>query len=201
MGSIRRTILLTVVIASLCSAADPVRTDREVLLLQCDSVISMIGAEITSLPSISVVFGSDTVTTFFRPNMLQRLTATTVPVQLQSDPTGTTLELHVQESSVFYGEVFTESFFGTRKCERRVKVAVMASLISPDKRKVLTSRTVSSTSVDTVEFATVAQLHSSSIPMTRFTAPALTFFDSFLEPAIVTVASGIVIYLFFTIRS
>ena len=201
MGSIRRNILLTVIVASLCSAADPVRTDREVLLQQCDSVMSMIGSEIRTVSAISVVLGSDTVTAFFRPNILQGLAATSVPVQFQSDPTGTTLELHVQESSVLYGEIFTESFFGTRKCERRVKVAVSTSLFSPEKQKVLSSKTVSSTSVDTVDFASVDQLHSSSIPMTRFTPPALTFFDSFLEPAIVTVASGIVIYLFFTIRS
>lgn len=201
MESIRRNILLTVVIASLCSAADPVRTDREALLLQCDSVISQISVDTKDQASLFLTFGNDAVTQFFRPNIVQAFTRRSLPVYLKEDSTGTTLELHVQESSVFYGEVFTETFFGERKCERTVTVTVLASLLSAHDKKVIFSRPYTRSAVDTVALSMVEQFHSSSIPVTRYIKPELSFFDSVIEPAIVTVASGIVIYLFFTIRS
>ena len=201
MESIRRNILLTIVIASLCSAADPVRTDREALLLQCDSVVSQIFVDTKDQASLFLTFGNDLATQFFRPNIVQAFTTRGLPVYLNNDSIGTTLELHVQESSVFYGEVFTETFFGERKCERTVTVTVLASLLSADDKKVIFSRPYTRSAVDTVALSMVEQFHSSTIPVTRYIKPELSFFDSVIEPAIVTVASGIVIYLFFTIRS
>lgn len=201
MESIRRNIVLTFFIASLCSAADPHPTERELLFQQCDSLLRSVVRDIGSFPSITLILGQDSVTTFYRPNIVHGFSNTTIPVYMTNDSNGTVLELHVQHSSVEYGGVFTETFFGSRRCERTTSVALLATVLSGETRQIISSRSYASSVKDTVDLSLVEQLHSSSIPLTRFTAPTLSFFDSILEPAIVTVASGIIIYLFFTIRS
>jgi hypothetical protein len=161
----------------------------------------MVSGDLAGSSAMTVKVGDDSVSTFFRPSFIRQLSERGHQLFLKSDSTTTTLELNVQESSVFYGEIFTESLFGPRLTERSVTLSVIGTVSSNGDGKILRSRTYSLTVKDTVRYSAIDQLTSSSIPYTRISSPELSFFDAFLEPAIVTISSGIVIYLFFTIRS
>ncbi len=201
MTSLRRNILLLFVFSSICSASDPVRSDREILIQLCDSVMSKISVDVKEIASITLSVGKDTATSFFQPYIVQGLVSRNIPIYIGKDSTTTTLELNVQESSVLYGDVFTQSIFGERKCERTSSLTLIGSGTSNCDGKISFSHRYSITHKDTIAFSMIEQLTASAFPITRFTRPQLSFFDSVVEPAIVTVASGIIIYLFFTIRS
>lgn len=201
MTTVRRNILFLFLLSAICSAADRMGTDREVLAQLSDSLMGMVSGDLSGPSSLTVKVGDDSVSTFFRPTFILDLSERGHQLFLKSDSTTTTLELNVQESSVFYGEIFTGSLFGPRLTERSVTLSVIGTISSNGDGKILRSRTYSLTAKDTVQYSMIDQLTSSSLPYTRITRPELSFFDAFLEPAIVTISSGIVIYLFFTIRS
>ncbi|MFZ4619707.1 MAG: hypothetical protein ACOYNS_04050 [Bacteroidota bacterium] len=202
MFIIRRNILLLFILSAICSAGEvPVRTDREVMIFISDSLMSSIAADVKNFPSVVLSEGKDSSASFFHPHFVHGLTKRNVPLFLKSDSTSTTLDLNVQGSSVFYGDVFTESFFGERQCKRSITITLTATISSNSDGKILLSHSYTLSNIDTVAYSTVDQLSSSVIPAARYTRPELSFYDIVLEPAIVTVASGIIIYLFFTIRS
>lgn len=138
---------------------------------------------------------------FFRHSIIQSLIAKNISVYERQTSADTTLELSVRESSVVYGEVFSESLFGSRKVERKINLKFDVSLSSVTQGNIFWSQTVSHSLVDTVFFSDVAKLHDSAIPLSTYSQPELSFLESIIEPAIVTVAAGVAIYLFFTIRS
>ncbi len=202
MFIIRRNILLLFILSAICSAGeDHTRTDKDVMLRICDSLMSSVSDDVKSFPNISLSSWNDSAAAYLQPYLVQGLIKRNIPVFLKTDSTRATLELHVLGSSVFYGEVFTESFFGERKCERTVSMTMLGTVSTNADGKVLFSHSYSVSLTDTVAYSSVEQLSASAVPSAQYKMPQLSLFDSVLEPAIVTVASGIIIYLFFTIRS
>ncbi len=199
-----RIIVNMVVCLSFCSASDQDKPDshREIFFQLCDTGMEKIIAE--GLPphsSIALKTGQDTFTVTFRPQFIHGLVSRNVQVFENSSAADTVLEINVRGSSVVYGEVFTRSFFGTRKTQRTVSLNFGAFLISRSDGKVMWSRQFSESVIDTVNYSEADRLNESAPPLTSYKKAELSFFDSILEPAIVTIASGVAIYLFFTIRS
>ncbi|MFA5832997.1 MAG: hypothetical protein WDA22_05925 [Bacteroidota bacterium] len=204
MNKLLRNITVILVIFSMCSATgnEPSHSDREILFRLCDSTMQAVASmELQQFHSVRLLSTNDQNTTYFQTQFIQGLVSRNIPLFVEKDSSETTLELTVRESSVLYSELFTDSFLGSRKTERTVAFSIVASLISHMNGKVLWSKAFSSSFVDTVLYSEIEQLHDGSIPLTKNRVPTLSFFDSILEPAIVTIASGVAIYLFFTIRS
>ncbi|MFA6540839.1 MAG: hypothetical protein WCT99_04490 [Bacteroidota bacterium] len=118
-----------------------------------------------------------------------------------SDSTGAarSLAVSVRNASVTYGEAFTESFFSSQYTVRTISLSF--DVILQDSVKILYSASKTITLRDTVRYSEAESLHDFSTPFSTYTPPSLSFFDSLLEPIVVTIASGIAVYLFFTIRS
>ncbi len=204
MGYVMRNIAAVLFFVSVCFAVErqPQPTNREIFFRLCDSAVTEIASNgLMQFQSVALQTGRDVISSFFHQRFIQGLVLKNIPVFVKTDSTMTTLELTVRESSVFYGEVFNESFFGERRTERKIKLSILATLISNNDGKVITVIQVSRMFVDTVAYSTIDQLNDSAPPMSGYVKPELSFFDSIIEPAIVTVASGVAIYLFFTIRS
>ncbi|MFA6467506.1 MAG: hypothetical protein WCW35_01315 [Bacteroidota bacterium] len=199
-----QNIVAVLIFLSLCFAGTDGSTlsDREVFIRLTDSTMSGIATEaLVNGRPVFVTAGPDTISTFFLHQFIQNLAARSSDVFVRAESTVTTLELNVQESSVFYGEVFTESFFGTRKTERTIVLSVSGTLSSNADGKVIWSGRMTRIYTDTVLYADVDRLSSTTPPVSSYRKPELSFFDSIIEPAVVTIASGVAIYLFFTIRS
>jgi hypothetical protein len=204
MKSAGQNILIFFVFVSLCIASEnkPVTSNREIFFALGDSLINRIVAQhVQNYQSITIKTCKDTFTNFFRQQFISGLAAKNITVFENNSATETTLELSVQESSVFFGELFTESFFGKRRTERTIRLMVNATLSSSTEGKILWSKQFSESMIDTVNFTDVDQMNNSSLPITSFHKPELSFLDSVLEPAIVIFSTGVAVYLFFTIRS
>jgi hypothetical protein len=198
-----RYITIVVFLSSLCTAAEHGRSvsSREIFFQLCDSVMSDVSRSVDPSRSIAVTAVRDTFTEYFQPLFLQGLMRRNIPVFIKQNATKTTLELTVRESSVFYGEAFTDSFFGSRKTERKSVLTITGTLISVTDGKVVWTNEFTRMMTDTVMFAETELLDREAPPLTSYTRPEFSLFDSILEPAIITIASGVAIYLFFTIRS
>ena len=204
MAASLRNIAIGLLLTSICFASEheQPKTNREIFFRLCDSAMDEIVSSygIVSMP-VYVKTGNDTISSYFREQIIQSLASRNVAVFLRGDSTATTLELNVQESSVFYSEVFTESFFGERKTERNVGLVINVTQISNPGFKVISVHEVIKNFTDTVAYSIVDQVNAPAPPVSKYVKPELTFFDSIVEPAIVTIASGVAMYLFFTIRS
>jgi hypothetical protein len=203
-GRSMRNITIVLLLFSICFASEHERpkTNREMLFRLCDSAMSEIVSSNTlgSMP-VNLDTGNDTISSYYREQFIQSLVSRNIPVFLRNDSTKTTLKLSVQESSVFFSEVFTESFLGERRTERKIQITIFASLVSNSDKRVISVYEASKNFVDTVAYSIVDQINVHAPPVSSYVKPELTFFDSIVEPAIVTIASGVAIYLFFTIRS
>ena len=175
---------------------------REVINKLCSNIAEMIAKEnVQHVKSVTLKMNTDSLSQFFKQQFIHSLVANNIQVSLEPIGTETTLEVEVRESSVIYGEVFSESLFGEQQTERTISVDVASIISHNTDGKILYAKSFVLSSTDTIAYSSVKQIHDSSIPITSYQAPMLSFFDSILEPAIITVASGIAIYLFFTIRS
>ncbi len=204
MKSAGRDILFFLVYVSLCFSAEnnPVATNREIFFALSDSVIgTIVNQRLKQYSSITIKTSNDTFTKYFRQQFLSNLALKDKTIFENNATTETTLELSVQESSVLFGELFTESFLGRKKVERKVLLTLNVTLTSSSDGKIIFSNQVSESIVDTLNFTDIDQINNNSLPMTRYQKPELSFFDSVLEPAIVIFSTGVAVYLFFTIRS
>jgi len=174
---------------------------RHIVYTLSDSLVRKIISE-TTLPSkLTILFDNNATSEFVRPAVLQALIGNNVALYQQRNAADTTLELSVQKLSVQFGDVFSDSFFGSRKSQRTVKLICDITVSSQNSGKIILARSYEIAYSDTVRYTEIESLRDMSIPFTSYTEPALSFFDSILEPAIIIVASGTAIYLFFTIRS
>lgn len=198
-----RYIACFIILGSLSTAAEHGRsaTHREIFIRLCDSVSAALSRELVPYRSVAVAAERDTFGTFFLPFLKEGLVRNSIPLFTKQDSAETTLELTVRESSVFYGESFTESFLGSRKHERRSTLQVTGTLHSVSDGRILWTKDFTYTCSDTVSATDNPYGENGSPPLTSFDRPVRSLFDLLIEPAIVTIASGVVIYLFFTIRS
>ncbi len=120
-------------------------------------------------------------------------------VSESNEESRTSIEILVTESSVEFSDVFTESFFGSQKTVRTVRLSV--SMIVRDSGNILRAVPLAVGITDTVRYSDIERLTDNTFPLTSVRTPSLTWWDSLLEPAIITMASAVAIYLFFTIRS
>ncbi len=204
MKSAGRNIVFFLVYVSLCVSSEniPTVSNREIFNVLSDSIISkIIVQKLQHCPSILLKVSTDTFTSFYRQQFINRLTSKNITVFENNTTPETILELSVQESSVFFGELFTESFLGKKKVKRTIRLTINATFSTPADGKILWSDQYSESVIDTVNFSNIEQINNSTIPLTSFRRPEISFFDSVLEPAIVIFSTGVAVYLFFTIRS
>ena len=196
---------LVVFLSALCVAAenDVPATHRQVVYHLTDSVIETVAADNAGLSAATVVvsMSEQPQNNYLKQQIIQSLVANTNGVSLHQNGIDTIIECNVRDLSLRYGEVFTETFFGERKVERSISLSLVVTILSASSGRILYSQTIKKASSDTVLYSQVDELLDDSLPFTMTVQPQLSFFDSIIEPVVVTVASGVVIYLFFTIRS
>lgn len=185
------------------SESTPSKSHRSIIKDITETMTSAAVREFYSDSLAAVAFSADSSAAgnLVRYDIIEALTKHHITVF--DDPSGADVILNVRayDPSLHYSEVFTESFFGSRKVIRTIALALQFTLISRSDKKVLFAKSYTQSFSDTLLYADVQRFEDPSILFASTTLPKLSFFDSIIEPAIVTVASAIAIYLFFTIRS
>lgn len=200
MNGMRRYITISLFFFSLCTAADLHRSPsvRDVMFRLCDSAASS-AAHVFRQGSITVNSTAvDSVDRFYSPFLQQGISLAGLTIQDQAE---SALTFHVREASVHYGETFTESFFGALRSVRTVRLTVIATANSPQHAEYNWTKEFSAVHTDTVLVEQIASLAEFAPVLTSYILPERSFFETFIEPAIVTVSAGVAVYLFFTIRS
>jgi len=201
-----RNISLVVLIASaVCFASDlSIQQSHRSIIKQLtqQTVNEIIDRCFTVFPaSVAVAIDSTALNEMLYQDVAESFLSKNIAVFTSRESSDTLFEFSAYDVALKYGEPFTETLFGRRKVSRTISLSMQFSFLSQSHHKVIASQKMTVTAIDTINYADVQSLSDSSIPFSSVTEPQLSFFDSILEPAIVTVASAVVIYLFFTIRS
>lgn len=189
------------ILANIMVANENSVTDVERIRQASDSLVSQFIEEAGIVPasSISFVYEKKISNSVIYHTIVQNFFLRKISIADNSTDRDTVFEILVRGASISYGETFSESFLGTLKTERTISLTCDGAVKAHQKILWAGSKTVSL--VDTVDYSEIDQLHSDNLPFASYSKPSLSFFDSILEPVVVTIASGVAIYLFFTIRS
>jgi hypothetical protein len=125
-------------------------------------------------------------------------------VFVSSDSTvndGITLKLPTTKFHVQYDDMFRAGIFGAKKVRRTVMAEVICQAIKNASREILFSKSFSEHSIDTVSVDDISTIEYSAARSTHGELPAEDFLDRIVEPFIIIGATGVVIYLFFHVRS
>ncbi|MEW5799633.1 MAG: hypothetical protein AB1728_11575 [Bacteroidota bacterium] len=198
-------ISVLIVVGSICFATDTKvpSSHRSILQRLAHSALIMAVEENQSSSFTAVSFLTDTtgVQSVVRNDLINALTSRRISVHTNVLSADTLIQCSVQDPSLLYGTVFTESLFGARKVERTLSLTLQIIFSSQSNGAVFYSNKFSMSHTDTVLYSEIQNLDDESLHLKTLSQPQPSLFDSFLEPVIVTVASAVAIYLFFTIRS
>ncbi len=203
MNGMRRYIPIGLLFVSLCTAADLPRSlsVRDVMFRLSDAVAVTAARELSGYRVTASAHSADTLDRTYTPSLLQGLSIAGIPVTDRSASPDLDLSFSVRDASVIHGESFSLSFFGPRLCARTIRLSVVLTAVSLQSGKNSWTKEFSETITDTVEVDRIELLSEFAPPLTAVLLPERSFFETYLEPAIVTAAAGVAVYLFFTIRS
>ncbi len=201
----RQNILTICILCSIGFAADTVLPDSHRSMVQrlTRETIAVAEEKGLSLPdsSLSLFIGNSSLNDVVRSAVTRSFLERNLVMYVTSVGTDTMLSFSLTEATLAYGKQFSTSFLGSSKVERTISVKVDISLMATSTQRMLFSSEIAQSVTDTILFSEVALLDDPTIPFTAVTLPASSFFDSIVEPAIITIASAVAVYLFFTIRS
>jgi hypothetical protein len=182
-------------------SGDKQATEEEIFSGEIDSVITQAvgGFHLPPAASLRLRMHDMPVNKYFHQAIVNSLLQHSIRVYDEKIEMDTTLEINIKETSIRFGETFSESIFGPKLVERTVSFSVDATLQASGRFYSLP--VLAATSVDTVEYSATQHSQSTSIPLTSYIEPSVSWFDSIFEPVVVTVAAGVAVYLFFSIRS
>ena len=103
--------------------------------------------------------------------------------------------------SIMYGEAFRSGLFTARRSERTVSCVLAFEVTEPITGNIRLSKTVTETMHDTVETGQIPRLEDPASRSTQGVMPDEPLLDRIAEPLVIIGASGVIIYLFFHIRS
>jgi hypothetical protein len=109
-----------------------------------------------------------------------------------------TLDVGVERLGVRYSDLRRPSMFRSRVMTRRAEAVLSIQLSGEEKVIVVRS---SESIIDTVPYSSRAEIENAALPFTVADPPSGSAVERYLGPAVILAATGIVIYLFFSVRS
>jgi hypothetical protein len=179
------------------------RTNKELFEEACRIACSDLGTKCRLTPSSSVLvkFTGGERTEFFRSSLMDALRSACRAVYTSGTTADTLVTLGISDAGVLYGPAFREGWFRGRKTERIVRLDVRMEASSVSSGKILFAETLRRSVRDTIAVDDIADLGASARPIAVGEPPGPSLWERLLEPAILTVSTGIAVYLFFTVRS
>lgn len=139
-----------------------------------------------------------------RTPMLDLLQAHEVVVYQRTDADVTVpIDLRIENAdfSVRYEKSAGDGFFRIGDVSRTVTATVSARSFRISDGRVLYGATTTAAAVDTVPFDDLDLLEDPAVPRSRGERPDGPIFERLIEPFIIIGATGIIVYLLFTVRS
>lgn len=179
------------------------KSNAEVMSEVCGRAMEKFCAEskIPDTASVSVNIGTGEANGFFAPVFVQVLRQHFSTLYSRHSNAATEISVSIGGVSVQYGEAFSEGMFSGQLCKRTIEVSVRLSVTRNEDGKLLWADTETASQSDTVYVSAIRELQRTSLSVSSGVEPAPSLLERFLEPVIIGGAAGVVVYLFFTIRS
>ena len=158
-------------------------------------------AKIPDTTAVSVNIGTGEINSFFAPVIVQALRQHFSALYTRRSATATEISASIGGVSVQYGEPFSEGMFSGQRCRRTIEVNVRLSVTSKDDGRVVWADIEKASRADTIYVSEIRELQKTSLSISSGVEPAPSVLERFFEPVIIGGAAGVVVYLFFTIRS
>jgi len=114
---------------------------------------------------------------------------------------GIVIEFKIIKLGIDYPRVIRSGFWGNGEVERRGEVKVALKLYRAGRGEVMWTGVIGGSEVDRVPLNIIKDLESKGFSFTQAPLPCGGMFSRIFEPAVVLGVTGVVIYLFFSIRS
>ncbi|HLP16169.1 MAG TPA: hypothetical protein VK470_07930 [Bacteroidota bacterium] len=179
------------------------RQNKELLDSACHSAgISLITKSgLTASSSVMIKFSGGERTEFFRSPFIDAAAQTCRVVTTSGASVDTIATFSVEQARVSYGPAFRDGWFGERRTQRTISLDVRLELVSASRGTILFTNTIGESVADTIAVDEIAEAAASTRHIAWGEPPGPSMWERILEPAILTVSSGIAVYLFFTVRS
>jgi hypothetical protein len=179
------------------------KTNRELLFELCGEATSAVidSSKTPSDTAVCMIAEPDTLTQIFFQTLVESFHRHFRSVVLKECDSLESLTVSVVRANVWYGDSFTLGMFGARRCRRTVEVGVQGTAVDPLTRKVRWAGTVSRSVQDTILVDDISSVEPSAGLIGKGSPPGRSFLDALVEPFVIIAATGVAVYLFFTIRS
>jgi len=111
------------------------------------------------------------------------------------------LDVVYSQLDVRYEDSFREGIFGSKRTCRHLTVSVEYRSANARTGEILASGTLTKESRDTVAVDDLSSLEDPGVRSSHGVPPGDTFLDKIAEPFVILGAAGVVVYLFFHVRS
>ena len=111
------------------------------------------------------------------------------------------LDIFSSEMNVRYGDIFRDGMFGTQKAPRTVSVSVQYKCTDSRTEQIVGDGIFHKSAVDTVLVDEIPSLENPGVKSTHADLPSGQFLDKIVEPFIIIGSAGVIVYLFFHVRS
>lgn len=111
------------------------------------------------------------------------------------------LEIFSSEMNVRYGNIFRDGMFGTQTVPRNVSVSVQYKCADLRTEQIVADGIFRKSAVDTVLVDEIPSLENPGVKSTHGDVPSGQFLDKIVEPFIIIGSAGVIVYLFFHVRS
>lgn len=168
----------------------------------CDSLNERAAVE-ASLPhtsSLSVTLTAGSVYSLARQSAMEIL-QNYVSNLFFLDTADITANILFSPPVIRYSEPLSDGFFSSSKVQRSISVEAIFSFEETATRKLVWAGTIQKSFSDTLLFSDIDNIEQNGVIILKGERKPRKIFDSILDPLIITAATGIAIYLFFTIRS
>ena len=124
-----------------------------------------------------------------------------VTVNARSAANAIEFEIQPTTTQVGYDEVSGTGLFRSRQISRSVSLGLSARITRKTDGRLLFAGVRQSEYRDTIDVKNVETVESVSVGISHAQLPPGGFFDRFIEPVVILVTSGVLLYLLFTVRS
>ncbi len=193
--------LCTVFLSGTVYAQNELRTNADLLH---DVIVKSVGQLAGELPGASQVVVSvqfPDYAWFIRHRVIETLSASGFSVagnKVEADTGYYSIEMGVERFGIRYSDARKRSLFGSRIVTRQAEGVFSFRITGDSSENILRfSETIS----DVIPVGQRDEVENQALPFTQAGLPGGSMTERYLGPAVIVAATGIVVYLFFSVRS
>ncbi len=194
-------LLCTIILPGTLSAQKELRSNTELLHQVIEKSIDQLTGVLPENAHVTVIVKFPEYEWFIHHRVVDVLTKSGFSIAgIREDETSDyyTLEVGVERFGVTYSNAKRQSLFGSRVMTRQVHGIFSFRINGGEKERVLR---ISESVTDVIPYGKQEDVENRALPFTQADLPGGSLTERYLGPAVIIAATGIVVYLFFSVRS